>query len=161
MLTLIFIISLILTIILAVLIQNEISDGIFTIISLISFSVFVLVTIYTGVFLGLAINDISSSRSMRSINSKIEIYEEENAKIYSYLKETVEKYYKDEPSYNIFSTDTPEGCISILSDITELSNNDVVIIQSREYLSNKREILSLKEKKADLSTTKWLLYFGH
>jgi len=158
MLTLIFIISLILTIILAVLIQNEISDGIFTIISLISFSVFVLVTIYTGVFLGLAINDISSSRS---INSKIEIYEEENAKIYSYLKETVEKYYKDEPSYNIFSTDTPEGCISILSDITELSNNDVVIIQSREYLSNKREILSLKEKKADLSTTKWLLYFGH
>jgi len=62
MLTLIFIISLILTIILAVLIQNEISDGIFTIISLISFSVFVLVTIYTGVFLGLAINDISSSR---------------------------------------------------------------------------------------------------
>ena len=158
MLTLIFIISLILTIILAVLIQNEISDGIFTIISLISFSVFVLVTIYTGVFLGIAINDISSSHS---INSKIEIYEEENAKIYSYLKETVEKYYKDEPSYNIFSTDTPEGCISILSDITELSNNDVVIIQSREYLSNKREILSLKEKKADLSTTKWLLYFGH
>ena len=158
MLTLIFIISLILTIILAVLIQNEISDGIFTIISLISFSVLVLVTIYTGVFLGLAINDISSSHS---INSKIEIYEEENAKIYSYLKETVEKYYKYEPSYNIFSTDTPEGCISILSDITELSNNDVVIIQSREYLSNKREILSLKEKKADLSTTKWLLYFGH
>lgn len=155
MLTLIFIISLILTIILAVLIQNEISDGIFTIIS---FSVLVIVTIYTGVFLGLAITDISSSRS---INSKIEIYEEENAKIYSYLKETVEKYYKDEPSYNIFSTDTPEGCISILSDITELSNNDVVIIQSREYLSNKREILSLKEKKADLSTTKWLLYFGH
>lgn len=101
-----------------------------------------------------------------TINSEIEMYQEQNAKIEQDLKAIVDNYikYENETLTSILpssSSDSAEGYINMILSFPELSSNDLVKKQIDVHLNNANKIMELKKKEIDISKEKWLLYFGH
>lgn len=94
----------------------------------------------------------------RVIDSKIAMYQEENKNIETQMDILVEKYMNYESE--IFGDLKGESSITLVSLYPELKADELVKQQVEVYTSNNKTIKELKEKKINLSTWKWWLYFG-
>ena len=114
----------------------------------------VLIVSVIGIFILLL--ELSSENA---IDSKIEMYQEENANIEQEIDTLVKQYmnYEQEVFNNL---KIEEDSISLVTLIPELSSDTLVQKQLEIYLDNNAKIKSLKEDKINLSTSKWLIYFG-
>lgn len=94
----------------------------------------------------------------RVIDSKIEMYMEENENIEADLNLLVEQYMKYES--DTYGELKNESGITLISLYPELKADVLVTKQIEVYIANNEKIKELKENKIDLSVNKWWLYFG-
>jgi hypothetical protein len=95
------------------------------------------------------------------IDQKIEMYQEENERIETEIDLIVQQYmtYEKETFENI-AIDPGADTMVLVSLFPELKADTLVQKQIELHAANARQIKSLKEEKINLSTQKWLLYFG-
>ena len=92
------------------------------------------------------------------IDKEIAMYEEENASIEKSIAVAVKSYMDYESS--IYAELEDKDTINLVSSIPELKSDTVVQKQIEIYFANNSEIKELKKDKIELSTNKFLLYFG-
>lgn len=93
-----------------------------------------------------------------TIDSKIELYQSQNAEIESKVQATVASYLAHERQ--TYKDLTPDNAIAVVSAYPELHSNELVKKQIEVYEDNNKKILGLKEEKLNQSIYKWWLYFG-
>lgn len=93
-----------------------------------------------------------------TIDNKIAMYEEENASIEESIDVTVRSYMDFEAS--TYGELKDKDAINLVSLFPELKSDTLVQKQIEVYVANNDKIKKLKEKKIDLSKSKWKLYFG-
>ena len=87
------------------------------------------------------------------------MYQEENKKIEQDIDRIVQEYLEHEQ--DTFSGLKPEdSSITLITLFPELKSDSLVQKQLEIYTKNNAQIKELKEEKINLSTTKWILYFG-
>lgn len=95
----------------------------------------------------------------RTIDRKLEMYNEENIKIETKVKETVRAYMNfEEETYKELVKDAELEFLVI--KYPELNSNELIKKEIELYIENNAKIKELKEKKINLCTLKWWLYFG-
>ena len=92
------------------------------------------------------------------LDAKIEMYQEENARIESQIAECVEQYQQYETE--IFTEVSPESAITLVALYPELKSDTLVSKQVDVYLENNSKIKALKERKINGYVCRWWLYFG-
>ena len=95
----------------------------------------------------------------RTLDSKLEMYSEENIKIETKVKETIRAYmnYEGETYNNLVKEADLE---TLIIKYPELSSNELIKKEIEIYTENNSNIRSIKEKKINLSNIKFWLYFG-
>ncbi len=153
----IFIIAMVISIIFMVRNGNLKNDNYYTKYDLYS-SLTIVFAIISCIFL-IAICCITPKVATAStIDAKIEMYEQENAKIEQSIDEIVDNYMKyEKETYDEFKS---ESAITLVSMIPELKADELVMQQIKTYTNNNNVIKGLKEQKIDMAKTKWILYFG-
>lgn len=101
------------------------------------------------------ITDISTAHT---IDSKIQMIEEENAKIEEKINVAVQNYLEHEQ--NTLTNLKPENAMAVLAAYPELRSDTLVEAQVNKYIANTKELKELKEQKIDIAKAKWLVYFG-
>lgn len=96
------------------------------------------------------------------IDEKIEMYEEENAKIEWQVAESVNAYlvHESEIMKNATEQINPESAITIVAAYPELNSSELITKQIELYNYNRAQIKSLKESKISLAVHRWWVYFG-
>lgn len=94
-----------------------------------------------------------------NVDKKIPMYEEENAKIETKVKETVRVYmeYEQETYKNLVET---SDLTTLLLKYPELNSNELIKEEINTYKENNNKLKSLKERQIDKSLMAWWLYFG-
>lgn len=93
------------------------------------------------------------------IDSKIEMYQEENTNIEQDIDKIVKEYLKHE--HDTFADlKTEDSSITLITLFPELKSDTLVQQQLEIYVDNNAKIKSLKEEKIDIAKIKWILYFG-
>lgn len=92
------------------------------------------------------------------LDQKIVMYEEENTSIEQSIGSIVEDYMDYES--NAYSDLKSQDLIELVTNFPELKADALVQEELDIYIENNQKIKELKEEKIDLSTMKWLLYFG-
>lgn len=93
------------------------------------------------------------------IDSKIEMYQEENTNIEQDIDRIVKEYLEHE--HDTFTDlKTEESLITLVTLFPELNSDTLVQQQIKIYVENNAKIKSLKEEKIDIGKIKWILYFG-
>lgn len=98
----------------------------------------------------------------RTINQKIEMYQEENKNIETTIAQTVKDYMKYEKDIVNDSSDNLENLnIVLLTQLyPDLKSSELISKQIEVYINNNEKIKSLKEEKINIDTYKWWIYFG-
>lgn len=94
----------------------------------------------------------------RTLDDKIEMYEEENLRIEQSVNVLVKDYYKHES--DTYSSLKPENAVLFASAYPELQSNDLAMKQLEIYVENNDKIKELKEDQINLSRNRFWLYFG-
>lgn len=118
--------------------------------------------IFGFVILGLiiAICYLSTAVATEStIDSKIEMYQEENTNIEEDIDRIVREYLKHEQD-TYADLKTEESSITLITLFPELKSDTLVQQQLEIYVDNNAKIKSLKEEKIDIAKIKWVLYFS-
>ena len=97
-------------------------------------------------------------KSLSVIDSRIEMYEEENARIEQQIADVVEEYQKYET--DIFMEVSPESAVTMVSLYPELKSDSLVQAQIEVYVENNKTIKYLKDKQIKGDVYRWWLYFG-
>lgn len=115
---------------------------------------------FTALFLVIAICCLAPTVATESVlDSKIEMYQEENANIEQDIDKIVKEYLKHE--YNTYTDlSANESSITFVTLFPELRADTLVQQQLEIYVDNNAKIKSLKESKIDIARKKWILYFG-
>lgn len=94
-----------------------------------------------------------------NVDKKIEMYQEENTLIEEKVKNTVMAYidYEQETYDNLVKNADLQ---TLLITYPELNSNELVKAQIDTYVQNNNKLKELKEKQIDKSTMDWWLYFG-
>lgn len=92
------------------------------------------------------------------LDQKIVMYEEENTSIEQSIGSIVEDYMDYES--NAYSDLKSQDLMELVTNFPELKADALVQEEIDIYIENNQKIKELKEEKIDLSTMKWLLYFG-
>lgn len=94
-----------------------------------------------------------------NVDKKLVMYEEENLKIETKVKETVRVYmnYEEEVYKNLVET---ADLTTLLIKYPELNSNELIKTEIDTYKENSKQIKQLKEKQIDKSLIAWWLYFG-
>lgn len=116
-------------------------------------SSFVVVGLLVTVLVG--IHNINTDKR---IDAKIQLYTEENARIELMVTDAVETYLEHE--YNIYDSLQGENIQTLLVAYPEINSNELVQKQIEIFVENNNQIKKLREKKADLISWKFLVYFG-
>lgn len=116
-------------------------------------SSFVVVGLLVAVLVG--IHNINTDKR---IDAKIQLYTEENARIELMVTDAVETYLEHE--YNIYDSLQGENIQTLLVAYPEINSNELVQKQIEIFVENNNQIKKLREKKADLISWKFLVYFG-
>lgn len=106
--------------------------------------------------LGTCINDVVGEE--REIDQRIAMYEEENEKIEANIDAIVSNYMDFESS--TYEKLKNQNAIDLVSTFPELKSDKFVQKQIEVYIANNDQMKKLKEKKIELSSKKWHLYFG-
>lgn len=94
-----------------------------------------------------------------TIDSKIEMYQEENTNIEQDIDKIVKEYLEHE--HDTFADlKTEESSITLVTLFPELKSDTLVQQQLEIYVANNAKIKQLREEKIDIAKTKWILYFG-
>lgn len=93
-----------------------------------------------------------------TIDSRIELYQSQNAEIESKVQATVASYLTHEKQ--TYKDLKPDNAIAVVSAHPELHSNELVKKQIEVYEDNNKKILGLKEEKLNQSVYKWWLFFG-
>lgn len=94
----------------------------------------------------------------RVIDEKIQMYTDENTYIEEQLNGLVSQYMKYESdTYKEFKN---QNSVTLVSLYPDLKSDELVKKQCDTYVENSNKIKALKEEKINLSTEKWMLYFG-
>lgn len=93
-----------------------------------------------------------------TIDSRIELYQSQNAEIESKVQATVASYLTHEKQ--TYKDLKPDNAIAVVSAYPELHSNELVKKQIEVYEDNNKKILGLKEEKLNQSVYRWWLYFG-
>lgn len=101
---------------------------------------------------------IASLISGLNLDSRIELYQSQNAEIESKVQATVASYLAHERQ--TYKDLKPDNAIAIVSAYPELHSNELVKKQIEVYEDNNKKILGLKEEKLNQSVYKWWLFFG-
>jgi hypothetical protein len=112
---------------------------------------FLIGLVITSIFGGLVING-------RTIQAKIEMYQEENTNIEESMDLLVQKYMNYES--DTYGDLKGESSITLVSLYPELKADTLVEQQLVIYVENNNKIKSLKEKQINISNYRWWLYFG-
>ena len=124
---------------------------------------FMMISIFLGVvacaliieICGLSIEVATES----TIDSKIAMYQEENANIERDIDKIVKEYLEHE--HNTFADlKTEESSITLVTLFPELKADTLVQQQLEIYVANNASIKQLREEKINMAKTKWILYFG-
>lgn len=102
---------------------------------------------------------INNAISIRYIDKKIAMYEEENAEIEERIDTLVKGYMEYES--DTFSNFKVEDSMTLVSLYPELKADELVQKQMSIYSENNQKIKSLKEEKIDAAKSRWWLYFGN
>lgn len=93
------------------------------------------------------------------IDSKIAMYQEENANIEQDIDKIVQEYLVHE--HDTFADlKTEESSITLVTLFPELKSDTLVQQQLEIYVANNAKIKALREEKIELAEIRWLLYFG-
>lgn len=95
--------------------------------------------------------------SSRTLESKIDMYTEENKNIEEDMNVLVEQYMNYES--NTYGDLKDESSITLVSLYPELKADTLVERQIEVYIENNKKIRELKEKMINIRNYKWLLYF--
>nr|DAX91424.1 MAG TPA: hypothetical protein [Caudoviricetes sp.] len=101
---------------------------------------------------------IASLISGLNLDSRIELYQSQNAEIESKIQATVASYLAHEKQ--TYRDLKPDNAIAVVSAYPELHSNELVKKQIEVYEDNNKKILGLKEEKLNQSVYKWWLFFG-
>lgn len=96
--------------------------------------------------------------SSRTLESKIDMYTEENNNIEEDMNIIVEQYMNYES--NTYGNLKNENSIALVALYPELKADTLVEKQIEVYTENNKKIRELKEKMINIRNYKWLLYFG-
>ena len=153
-LTVIFGIALAIFVVIAVRSGRRRSDG--GIIAGIILSVFSLAAFVVSS--GLLMSYSADIATAHIIDSKIQMYEEENEEIEEKINVAVLNYLEHEQS--TLTGLNPENAMAILAAYPELKSDTLVSAQVAKYISNSEEIKALRTAKIDIAMKKWWVYFG-
>ena len=92
------------------------------------------------------------------LDQKIQMYEEENARIEAQISEAVTQYQAYEKE--VFVEVAPESAVTLVALYPELKADTLVQKQVEIYIKNNQTIKGLKEKQINGTVLKWWLYFG-
>ena len=120
--------------------------------------VFMASVFYLIIFLIPLIALLMSVSNGLTIDSKIELYQSQNAEIESKVQATVASYLAHEKQ--TYKDLKPDNAIAVVSAYPELHSNELVKKQIEVYEDNNKKILGLKEEKLNQSVYRWWLYFG-
>ena len=95
---------------------------------------------------------------LRVLDQKIQMYEEENARIEAQISEAVTQYQAYEKE--VFVEVAPESAVTLVALYPELEADTLVQKQVEIYIKNNQTIKGLKEKQINGTVLKWWLYFG-
>lgn len=126
---------------------DELYVGIATMCSIIAVIVFIV-----GICIGIKV------KSLSVIDSRIEMYEEENARIEQQIADIVEQYQKYET--DIFMEVAPESAVTMVSLYPELKSDSLVQAQIEVYVENNKTIKGLRDQRIKGDVYRWWLYFG-
>lgn len=94
----------------------------------------------------------------KTIDAKITMYLEENARIETMVTTTVEKYLEHE--LNIFDDLQGEDIQTLLVVYPEINSNELVKRQVEIFVENNQKIKDLKTKKLNIPVWRFWVYFG-
>lgn len=92
------------------------------------------------------------------IDTKIEMYIEENTKIEQSVTETIEQYLEHE--FAIFDSLQGEDIQTLLVVYPQINSNELVKKQIEIFTNNNAKIKELKEQKLNIDVWRFWLYFG-
>lgn len=99
-----------------------------------------------------------TTRELIVIDDRIEMYQEENARIEQQIADVVEQYQKYET--DIFMEVAPESAVSMVALYPELKSDSLVQAQIEVYVANNNMIKDLKDQQIKGDVYRWWLYFG-
>ena len=99
-----------------------------------------------------------SVTNLRTVDARIEMYQEENTRIEQQIAETVQQYQQHET--DIFTEVAPESSMTLVALYPELKSDALVQQQIEIYIANNEKIKELREEKIQGSVNRWWLYFG-
>ena len=97
-------------------------------------------------------------KSFSVIDRRIDMYEEENARIEQQIADIVEQYQKYET--DIFMEVAPESAVTMVSLYPELKSDSLVQAQIKVYVENNKTIKGLRDQQIKGDVYRWWLYFG-
>lgn len=103
--------------------------------------------------------EIEKIATSQTIEQKIEMYEEENAKIESDIDAIVKAYMEHEK--DVYESLKTESSITLVSYFPELKSDEMIQQQIDVYQSNASKIRQLKVIQIDIPISRWRVYFGH
>ena len=95
---------------------------------------------------------------LKTVDSKIDMYQAENAQIENQITECIKEYQKYETE--IFTEVAPDSAITLVSLYPELKADELVKKQIEIYVANNQKIKELKEEKIMSDVYRWWTYFG-
>lgn len=96
--------------------------------------------------------------SLSTIDDKISMYQEENAKIEADIAATVAQYQEYETG--IFTSVAPDSSMTLVALYPDLKSDTLVQKQIEVYIENNNKIKELKAEQISGSVKRWWLYFG-
>lgn len=114
--------------------------------------------ILTAIFLIWTLSLAITVGTAETIDQKITMYEEENARIEESIDITVKNYMNFEAA--TYTELKDDDAINLVALFPELKSDSMVQQQIEIYVANNQKIKELKESKIDLSKARWKLYFG-
>lgn len=114
--------------------------------------VMLFIGIVGGIISGVFVSQLSV------IDDRIEMYQEENARIEQQIADVVEQYQKYET--DIFMEVAPESAVSMVALYPELKSDSLVQAQIEVYVANNNMIKDLKDQQIKGDVYRWWLYFG-
>lgn len=127
----------------------------FSVVALILLFIFAISTIVSFMRI---FDNIQTLGTAHTIDEKIEMYQEENAKIEQSIDNIVKSYMDFEAK--TYTEIKDKNAIDLVSLFPELKSDELVQKQIKVYIKNQKKMKALKEEKIDVAKARWNLYFG-
>ena len=118
----------------------------------------VIFSITSGITMLVIVGLLVSTANVSTINERLAMYQEENAKIEQQIDILVKDYQEYERG--VFADTTVDSAITLVSLYPELKADQLVSSQLDIYVKNNEQIKQLKLEQINSDVVRWWLYFG-